>query len=82
MSRIMGKPSMRFPKRSDINRPVQAQKMNRGWKFRMHEEEKLYYPCSENKSADQRSCSARLVSHMQIVGFLMRRVIFSCEYSL
>ena len=39
------------------------------------------YPCSENKGADQlrgyREADLRLLfSHMQIVGFLMRRLIF------
>ena len=42
-----------FPTRSDTNRPVQSQKQARSMKFRIQEEEKLYYPCSENKGADQ-----------------------------
>ena len=42
-----------FPTRSDTNRPVQFQKTSRRLKFRFYEEEKLYYPCSENKGADQ-----------------------------
>ena len=33
--------------------PVQLQKMARGLKFRIKIEEGLYYPCSENKGADQ-----------------------------
>ena len=49
----MGKPTMWFPNRSDTNRAVQAQKMARSLKFRIWEEEKLYYPGSENKGADQ-----------------------------
>ena len=49
--------------------------MARGLKFWMLEEEKLYYPCSENKGADQLRCSVPLFSHMQIVGFLMQRLI-------
>ena len=32
---------------------VQSQNMPRGLKFRIYEEEVLYYPCSENKGADQ-----------------------------
>ena len=32
---------------------VQSQKQARSLKFRIQEEEKLYYPCSENKGADQ-----------------------------
>ena len=39
--------------RFDANRAVQAQKMARGWKFGMYKVEELYYPCSENKGADQ-----------------------------
>ena len=39
--------------RSDTNRAVQLQKMARGLKFRIYEVEGLYYPCSENKGADQ-----------------------------
>ena len=43
--------------RSDTNQPVQSQKQARSLKFRIYEEEGLYYPCSENKGADQlRSC--------------------------
>ena len=33
--------------------PVKSQKIARSFKFRMKEDERLYYPCSENKSADQ-----------------------------
>ena len=49
----MGKPTIWFPNRSDVNRPVQPQKQARSLKFRISEEEGLYYPCSENKGADQ-----------------------------
>ena len=38
---------------SDTNRAVQAQKMARSLKFRIKEDEKSYYPSSENKGADQ-----------------------------
>ena len=44
---------MWFPKWSDTNRPVQAQKQARSLKFRIYEEEEVCYPCSENKGADQ-----------------------------
>ena len=59
----MRKPSMWFPTRSDTNQAVQAQKMARGWKFWIYKVEELYYPCSENKGADQlRSyCEADLI---------------------
>ena len=42
-----------FPTRSDTNRAVQSQKMARGLKFRIKVGEGLYYPCSENKDANQ-----------------------------
>ena len=38
---------------SDTNRAVQPQKMARGLNFRVYEVEGSYYPCSENKGADQ-----------------------------
>ena len=54
--------------------------MPKGLKFRIKEEEGLYYPCSENKGADQlrgyREADLRLCfSHMQKVGFLTTRLI-------
>ena len=42
-----------FPTRSDTNRAVQPQNMARDLKFRIKVVEGLYYPCSENKGADQ-----------------------------
>ena len=45
--------SLGFPTQSDTNRPVQSQKQARSLKFQIKEEERLYYPCSENKGADQ-----------------------------
>ena len=38
---------------SDINRAVKPQKMSRGMKLWIQEVEGLYYPCSQNKGADQ-----------------------------
>ena len=49
----MGKPTMWFSNRPDTNRAVPAQKIARGWKFWFYKVEELYYPCSENKCADQ-----------------------------
>ena len=78
MSRLMGKPTMWFPIRSDKNRPVQSQKQARSLKFLIYLEEELYYPSSENKGADQlrgnREADLRLFSPMQIVGFPMRQL--------
>ena len=53
MSLCMRKPTIWVPTRSDTNCAVQAQKQARGWKFWILEEAVLYYPCSENKGADQ-----------------------------
>ena len=49
----MGKPTMWFPKRSDTNRAVQAQRMAIGWKFRIYKVKEFYYLCSDNKGADK-----------------------------
>ena len=58
----MRKPTIWVPTRSDTNRPVQSQKLVRGWKFWTYKVEELYYPCSENKGADQlrSNCEADL----------------------
>ena len=53
MSRLVGKPTMWFPNRSDTNQVVQSQKQTRSLKFCIEEVEGVYYPCSENKGADQ-----------------------------
>ena len=42
-----------FPTRSDTNQAVQSQTKARSLKLWIQVEEKLYYPCSENKGADQ-----------------------------
>ena len=44
---------MWFSNRPDANRAVQALKMVRYWKFSIYKVAELYYPCSENKGADQ-----------------------------
>ena len=49
----MRKTTFCFPTWSNTNQAVQLQKMARGLKFRIKIEEGLYYPCSENKGADQ-----------------------------
>ena len=58
----MRKPTMWFPNRSDTNRAEQAQEMARDWNFWIKKVQELYYPCCENKGADQlRSyCEAEL----------------------
>ena len=44
---------MWFPNRSDTNQAVQSQKQTGSLKFRIQKEKEVYYPCSENKGADQ-----------------------------
>ena len=53
LSCVMRKPTMWFLNRFDTNRAVQAQKMARSLKFRIQEEEGLYFLSSENKGTDQ-----------------------------
>ena len=66
---------MWFLNRSDTNRAVQPQKTVRDLKFSIYEEEKLYFPSRENKGADQLRGYREADLRMQIVGFLMRRLI-------
>ena len=64
ISMCVRKPTIWVPSRSDtLNRPVQSQIEISDFRRR-----RIYYPCSENKGADQ------LFSPMQIVGFPMRRL--------
>ena len=53
MSMCVRKPTIWVPTRSDTNRPVQSQKKVRRMKFRIEEEGGWYYPCCENRGADQ-----------------------------
>ena len=50
---------------SDTNRRVQSQKQARSLKFRIQEEEKLYYLRSENKGTGQLRSSAPWFSPRQ-----------------
>ena len=63
---------MWFPNRSDTNQA-------RSLKFRIYKVEELYYPCSENKGADQlRSyCEADL----RLCFRLCRLLVFPCDGS-
>ena len=53
LSRDATKPVFGVSDQVRHNRSVQRQKVARGLKFRIQEEEELYYLCSENKDADQ-----------------------------
>ena len=69
-----------FLTRSDTNRAAHVQKMVRGLKFGIQKVEGLYYPCSENKGADQlrgyREADLRLCFRIyKKNGFLMMRLI-------
>ena len=76
MSRLVGKPTMWFPNRSDTNRPVHLQKQARSLKFWSEVEEELYYRSSEKKGTDQlRSyCEADL----RLCFRLCRLLVFPC----
>ena len=52
MSQFARKPVW-FQTRSDTNCAIKPQKMVRGLKFWILEEEGLYYKCSDNKGAEQ-----------------------------
>ena len=49
----MRKPVSGFQTLSDTNKAVLSLNMARGLKFRIQKVEGMYYPCSENKGADQ-----------------------------
>ena len=49
----MRKPTILVSDKSDTKRPVQSQKLARIVNVWTQVEEELYYPCSENKGADQ-----------------------------
>ena len=53
MSRDARKPVFGISDQVCTNQSVQSQKMTRSLKFYIYVEEGLYYPCSENKGADQ-----------------------------
>ena len=68
-----------FPTRSDKNWAVQPQEMARGWKFRIKEVERLYYPCSENKGADQLRCYRE--ADLRLCFRICKKPVFSCRGS-
>ena len=54
MSRDARKTTIWFlENRFDTNPAIQAKKIARAWKFWIYKVDELYYPCSENKGADQ-----------------------------
>ena len=63
LSLSLRKPTIWVYDQVDTNWAVQSQKIARSLKFRMKEEEGLYYPCRENKGAGQISfaVTAKLV---------------------
>ena len=63
--------------RSDTNRSVPSQKQARSLKFWIWKVDELYYPCSDNKGADQlRGYSAKLIC--AFVFRLCRLLVFPC----
>ena len=62
MSRVVRKPTMWIPTRSDTNHAVQLLQMARVLKFCMKEVEELFYQSTENKDTDQlRGVTAKLI---------------------
>ena len=61
ISRLVGKPTMWFPNRSDTNQAVQSQKQARSLKFRIEVEEELYYPSSKPKALISFTVTANLI---------------------
>ena len=81
LSLCVRNPTIWVPTRCDTNQAVQSQQNARSLKLLILVEEGLYYPCGENKGADQLCsyCTADL--HFCIVAFLMRRLIL-CSFEL
>ena len=89
MSPDMRKAVFGVQTRSDINRPVQLQKMARSLEFQIYEGVELYYPNSENKGADQLCsyCKADLGLCLRIMHFFrfshgsahMIQLLWSCQ---
>ena len=70
---------IRVSNKVNTKRPVQSQKQARSLKFWI-EEEGLYYPCSENKGADQ-LCSYCTVD-LRLYFRLCRLLVFPCGGSI
>ena len=68
-----------FPTRSDTKRAVQLLNMARGLKVWIYEVEGLYYPCSENKGADQ-LCGNR-TTDLRLCFRICKNPVFSCRGS-
>ena len=59
----------------NTNQPIESQKIARSFKFRMKEEERLYYPCSENKGV---ICFAVTVKLICVFVFAYEDCWFPC----
>ena len=74
---------MWFLNRSNTNRAVQAQKMARGWNFGFKKKRQCTLRVAKTKALISFVITAKLIcvffffffSHMQMVGFLMKRLI-------
>ena len=58
---LVRKPVIWFPNWSDTNQTVQSQKQVRNLKFLIQEEEKVYYPCRENKGVHQITVTEKIL---------------------
>ena len=57
----MKKPTLWFPTRSDTKRAVQPQKKARSLKFRIQEEEGLYFPVAKTRALISFTVTAKLI---------------------
>ena len=76
MSPCMRKPTICILASSNTNGAVQSQKVVRSFKFRIHEEEELLYPLSENEGADQ-LCSY-CEADLRVCFCICRLLVFLC----
>ena len=72
---LVRKPVFGVSEQADTNRAIQPQKMARGLKFRLLVEEGLFYPCNENKGADQ-LCGYR-TADLRLCFRICKKLVFS-----
>ena len=80
LSLVVRKPVFGFFDLSHTNQAVQPQQIARGLKFRIYEVEGSYYPCSENKCADQ--LRGHREADLRICFRICKKPVFSRRCSL
>ena len=79
MIQCVRKPTIWVSEQVNTNQPIQSQKQGRNLKFRIKVEKRLYYPCRENKGADQ--LRSHCEADLRLCFRLCKLLIFSCEGS-